>query len=548
MKKYVFYSALFFIVLTGMAFFISNADEEKVSKKLNLFSSVFKILRAEFVDTLDSEILIRRAIDGMVKSVDPHTVFFDSIETIERENVWRGINYSGIGARVFYKDSSVIILSPIEGYGAQLNDLRAGDIYINVDGQSLKWKSLDSTVKLLRGPPETIVNIVVERPYVGIIQKKIVRKQIITKSVPYYAMIDSVTGYIQVQQFLRGASIQFLDAVADLKKNTKLSSIIIDLRDNIGGLVEEAVNCLNVFVPKNTLILNVKGKATDYNNITLNDPLDTLMPLVILTNKNTVSAGEIFTGSMQDLDRAVVIGQKTFGKGLVQGTRFPGYGTSLYLTAARYFTPSGRCIQKRDYSQKYINGKESMFPDSLKKVFYTRNGRKVYDIGGVEPDIKLEPIQESAPILVALKKGSLIFDFATYYRNTKEIIGSADKFIVTDNVFREFLCFVEKRKAAFKFPEELKLIEFEELSKNNNTISLFDKKYKSLYRHILQSKNQMFIQNKDEIKKALKDEILGRYYNNTGQMQYKIQTDLEVIHAQKILSNIKSYFLVLGKK
>ena len=169
-------------------------------------------------------------------------------------------------------------------------------------------------------------------------------------------------------------------------------------------------------------------------------------------------------------------------------------------------------------------------------------------IGGVEPDIKLEPIQESAPILVALKKGSLIFDFATYYRNTKEIIGSADKFIVTDNVFREFLCFVEKRKAAFKFPEELKLIEFEELSKNNNTISLFDKKYKSLYRQVVQSKNQMFIQNKDEIKKALKDEILGRYYNNTGQMQYKIQTDLEVIQAQKILSNIKSYFLVLGKK
>ncbi|MES2284900.1 MAG: S41 family peptidase [Bacteroidota bacterium] len=548
MKKIIIYSLIFFVALTSTAFFIANGDDEKNAKNISLFSSVFKILKTDFVDTLDSDILIRRAIDGMVRSVDPHTFFFDSLETRERENVWAGINYSGIGARVDYKDSAVIITSVIEGYGAQQNDLRAGDIYEEVDGVSLEGKSLDETLKLLRGTPETAVNITVNRPHVGSIQKTITRKQIVTKSIPFYTMLDSVTGYIQVQQFLRGSDIQFFEAVTHLKKNRRLRSIILDLRDNIGGLVEEAVNCVNVFVPKNTVILHVKGKATDYNNITHNEPLDTLMPLVILTNSNTISAGEIFTGAMQDLDRAVIIGQKTFGKGLVQGTRFPGQGTSLYLSAARYYTPSGRCIQKRDYSKRYINGKEKIFSDSLKKVFYTRNGRKVFDIGGIEPDIKTEPAQKTAPIIEALKKSSLIFDYATYFRNTREVNVPADKIIVTDVSFYTFVGYIENRKYPFKTPEELKLMEFEELSKSNNTIKLFEKKYKALNQQIIESKKEMLLQNKEQIKKALQEEIVSRYYYYTGFMENSLQTDPEVVYARNFLTDKDLYFQMLNKK
>ncbi len=548
MKKIRVYGFVFLIAILTSAFFIAGSEDERDAKNLNLFSSIFKILKSNFVDTLNSDILIRRAIDGMVKSVDPHTSFFDSLETRQRENVWQGINYSGIGAMVDYRDSAVIITAPLEGYGAQQNDLRAGDIYTEVDGKSLKGKSMEETLKLLRGEPETAVNITVNRPYIGLVKRTIIRKQIVTKSIPFYEMLDSVTGYIQVQQFLRGSDTQFIEAVKELKKNPKLKSIILDFRDNIGGLVEEAVSCVNVFVPKNTVIIHLHGKNTDYNNITHYEPIDTLMPLVILTNSNTISAGEIFTGAMQDLDRAVVIGQKTFGKGLVQGTRFPGYGTSLYLTAARYYTPSGRCIQKRDYSSRYINGKEKIFSDSLKKVFYTKHGRKVFDIGGIEPDIITEPAAKSVPIVDALKSAFLIFDYVTYFRNTKEIKAPAENIIATDVSFFTFLGYVEKRKYPFKIPEEVKLKEFEELAEKNHTMDLFAKKYKALYEQITDSKKKMLLQNKEEIKKALQNEIVARYYFNTGYMKNNVLTDPEITKAKNILASPQLYFDLLNKK
>jgi carboxyl-terminal processing protease len=547
MKKFLFYSSILLLVITTSAFLISNADEEADAKNLTLFSSVFKLLKSDFVDTLNSDALIRRAIDGMVKSVDPHTYFFDEKETRERINSWQGIKYSGIGTFVAYKDSAVVITNPIEGYGAQQNDLRGGDIFVNVDGQSLKGKSNDDVLALLKGAAETTVNVTVDRPYIGLVKKTITRKQIVTKSVDFYEMLDSVTGYIQVLQFLAGSDTQFIEAVKTLKKNPKLKSIILDFRNNIGGLVEEAVNCVNVFVPKNTVIIHLHGKSIDYNNITHNEPLDTIIPLVILTNNNTVSAGEIFTGSMQDLDRAVIIGQKTFGKGLVQGTRFPGQGTSLYVTAARYYTPSGRCIQKRDFSHRYKDGKEEIFSDSLKKVFYTKNGRKVLDIGGVEPDIKTEP-QKSIPIMEALKAASLIFDYATYFRNTKTITASADKMQITDVDFFDFMRFVEKRKYDFKIPEEDKLREFEELAEKNNTAKLFDGKYKSLYKQVVKSKKEMLLQNKEQIKKALQYEIVTRYYFNTGFLQNSLQNDTEVLNAKAVLNNHQLYSETLHKK
>lgn len=550
MKKKYLYFLFAFLFVAGSAFVVTSSEEEKDTKNISLFASVFKMLKTEFVDTLDSDILIRRAIDGMVKSVDPHTVFFDEKETNERNNVWRGISYSGIGARVGYSDSNVVITYPIEGYGAQQNDLRAGDVYMEIDGFLVKGKPMDTIISKLRGAPETVVNVTVDRPYVGLVTKKITRKQIINQSIPFYTMLDTATGigYIQVQQFLVGSDTQFAEAVKELKKNPQLKSIILDFRDNIGGLVEQAVNCVNVFVPQNTLIIHVLGKGNDYNNITHEEPIDTLIPLVILTNNNTISAGEIFTGAMQDLDRAVVIGQKTFGKGLVQGTRFPGYGTSLYVTVARYYTPSGRCIQKRDYSKRYINGKETIFADTLKRAFYTRNGRKVYDIGGVEPDVKTEPEFTNTPIIQALSNSGLIFDYATYYRNTNSIKISAEKISVTDAIFNDFLSFVEKSDFDFTMAEEEKLKEFQEVMNKNNTTKLFNKKYQQLANEIKHSKKEILIQNKELIKKVLQKEIAVRYYFNTGMMLNSLPIDAEVLKAKAILSSPQEYSKLLNKK
>jgi carboxyl-terminal processing protease len=550
MKRFIMYLFIFFVAFSTSAFLLMNADEEKDSKNLTLFSSVFKLLKSDFVDTLDSDILIRRALDGMVKSVDPHTSFFDEKETAQRVNVWQGINFSGIGARIIYKDSATVIAAPIEGYGAQLNDLRAGDICVEVDSQSVKGKSLDETIKLLRGPAESIVNITIDRPYVGLLKKTITRKQIVTKSIPFYTLLDSTTGvgYIQVQQFLAYSDNQFIDAVKELKKNQKLKSIILDLRDNIGGLVEQSVNCVNAFVPKNTIVIHLHGKSTDYNNVTLHEPIDTLMPLVILTNSNTISAGEIFTGSMQDLDRAVVIGQKTFGKGLVQGTRFPGFGTSLYVTAARYYTPSGRCIQKRDYSHRYVDGKEEIYSDSLKKVFYTKNGRPVYDIGGIEPDIKTKPTSNNSSVIEALSKANLFFDYATYFRNTKVIKTTAEKMTVTDITFNDFVRFVAKRNYDFKTAEEEKLKEFEELIKKDGMQKIYGKKYMALYKQIIETKQELLLQHKEEIKKVLQNELVARYYNNSGYLQNTLPLDPEIIKAKEILSSPEVYSKILKKR
>jgi carboxyl-terminal processing protease len=549
MKK-VFFILTLLVFITFSAFLVTSTEEEKDSKNISLFSSVFKLLKSDFVDTLDSDILIRRAIDGMVKSVDPHTVFFDEKETQERVKVWQGIVYSGIGARVTSRDSAIVITYPIEGFGAQQNDLRAGDTYIEIDSIPIKGKTMDSVIAMLRGAPETAVNVTVERPYVGIIRKKITRKQIVNQSIPFYTMLDTIsgTGYIQVQQFLAGSDNQFIKAVKELKKNPGLGSIILDLRDNIGGLVEEAVNCVNVFIPKNTVVIHLHGKSTDYNNVTHNEPIDTLMPLVILTNSNTISAGEIFTGAMQDLDRAVIIGQKTFGKGFVQGTRFPGYGTNLYVTAARYYTPSGRCIQKRDYSKRYIDGKERIFPDTLKKMFYTHNGRKVYDIGGIEPDIKTEPQQTENPVINALDNAYLIFDYATYFRNTKVIKVPADKLVITDIGFNDFLRFVEKKQYSFTIAEEQKLKEFEALMKKDNTTDLFNKKYQSLYQQVVKQKREILIQNREPIKRALQKEIVTRYYYNTGMLQNSLTSDQEILKAKEILASPKTYNEILNRK
>lgn len=550
MKKGWLFIVILVVLIASSGFLLLQEEEEKDSKNLNLFSSVFKILKHDFVDTLDSDILIRRAIDGMVKSVDPHTVFFDEKESIERAKVWQGSTFSGIGSRIIYKDSAVVIAGPIEGYGAQLNDVRAGDIIVEVDSQSVKGKTLDETIKLLRGEPETLVSITVDRPYVGLVKKKIIRKQVHTSSIGYATLLDSASGvgYIQVQQFLAYSDKEFLEALNKLKENPNLKSIILDFRDNIGGLVEQAVNCANAFLPKNTVVIHLHGKSTDYNNLTLNEPIDTLMPLVILTNSNTISAGEIFTGAMQDLDRAVIMGQKTFGKGLVQGTRFPGYGTCLYLTAARYYTPSSRCIQKRDYSHRYADGKEEIYADTLKKIFYTKNGRKVFDIGGIAPDIKTESNQKSSPILDALNAAGLIFDYATYFRNTKKTTVSADKMVVTDVGFYDFLRFVEKRNYVFKIPEEEKLKEFNELAKKDSVFDFFEKKYNALYKELIKHKKEMLVKNKEQIKKALQNEIVVRYYYSTGLYLNTIPLDVEIQQAKALLVDMKKYNEVLHEK
>lgn len=546
-KKYVLYIAALLILLSSSAFLIMDAEEEKDAQHLSLFSSVFKMLKTEYVDTLHSDALIRRAIDGMVKSVDPHTVFYNKEETEAHGRAWQGIAYSGIGTRVAMRDSAVIVTYPIEGFGAQKNDLRAGDIFVEVNQKKVTGLAIDSLTKLLKGSPETVVKITVERPYVGTIKKEITRKQIINTSIPFYTLLDTVNGigYIQVQQFLRDSDNQFANAVKELKKNPRLKSIILDLRDNIGGLVEEAVNCVNVFVPKNTVVIHVKGKATDYNNITHNEPIDTLMPLVILTNSNTISAGEIFTGAMQDLDRAVVIGQKTFGKGLVQGTRFPGYGTSLYVTAARYYTPSGRCIQKRDYSKRYINGTEAIYADTLKKTFYTRNGRKIYDSGGIEPDVLTTPQQTSNFVINALNKEYVIFDYVTYYRNTKQFTVAANKIIVTDSIFNDFIRFVAKKNYPFHLPEEEKLKELGEILKKDSTEVLFARQYKSFYRQVIKQKKNILLQNKELIKRTLQREIVSRYYYNTGMLQNTLPTDTEVLKAKEILNSPEKYKALL---
>ncbi|MDD5569560.1 MAG: S41 family peptidase [Bacteroidales bacterium] len=520
----------------------------EISKNIDIFISLYKEVNLRYVDETNPAKLMETAIGAMLDELDPYTTYISESEIEDYRFLTTG-QYGGIGALVQRKGDYIVIAEPYEGYPAQKNDLRAGDVVLEVDGKSVKGKNTADVSTMLKGQQGTTLKLLIKREgEQNPIEKTLVREEIKIGNIPYYGMINENTGYIRLSEFKESAGKEVHDALVDLKsKNSKLSGIIFDLRGNGGGLLKEAVNIANVFLKKGQEIVTTKGRDKEQTQThgTLNNPVDTDIPLVILVNSGSASASEIVTGSIQDLDRGVIVGQRTYGKGLVQNVFPISYNSNIKITIAKYYVPSGRCIQAIDYSHRNEDGSVGKIPDSLMHPFKTKAGRIVYDGGGILPDVITEP-RKISEIAVSLLTKQLIFDYATNYAMKHKSIPSAKNFKITDEIYNDFVAFLSDKEYDYKTRTEKEIEDFKTTATNEKYFDKVKDEYEALKNKLIHNKNEDLKTFKDEIVEFLKEEILSRYYYQKGRIEGALQQDTEIIKAIDVLNNKNLYTSILN--
>jgi len=530
----------------GIVAFVDN--EFKISKSLDIYISLFKELNYSYVDDVNPEKLIQTSIDAMLESLDPYTTYIPESEADNFKFLTTG-QYGGIGALIRKSGDYVVIAEPYENLPAARSGIKAGDIIIEIDGKPVKGKDVSKVSEMLKGTPETDVIIEVSRP--GIekhISKKLLRQHITIPNVPYYAIIKDSIGYIRLTNFTTDAGKDVREAFTELKKQ-KAKAVILDLRNNPGGLLNEAVGVVSCFVSKSQLVVFTKGKVKDSfkKYYTFSEPVDTTMPLAVLVSRGSASASEIVAGSLQDLDRAIIIGQRTYGKGLVQQTRPLSYNTQLKVTTAKYYIPSGRCIQALDYTHRNEDGSVGIIPDSLISEFKTRTGRKVHDGGGVQPDYKI-PIERLSDLAFNLYTKNIIFDFATTYNQTHDTIAKPSRFEITDAIYNNFTSFLSGKDFEYKTKTEETLNKLIETAKKEKYYSLAENEIKQLKEKLAHDKNKDLVTFRKEISHLLTEEIVTRYYYQKGKIQASLKDDNELNKALEVLDKKSDYSLVLAGK
>lgn len=528
----------------------AKADEQhklQLSRQLSIFNSIVKELNLFYVDSIMPEKMIEKSISAMLRSLDPYTIYYSEEESDELKMMTTG-KYAGIGSIIrYHTDKKTTVLSePYEGMPAHKAGLQAGDLIISIDGKPVKEMSTDSVSNMLRGEPGTKLMLEIERPgKKGTMTFRIERASISLPPISYYGMLDSKTGYIILDSFTEECAKEMRKAVVDLKKQGA-ESFVIDLRNNGGGLLNEAVEIVNLFVPKGKTIVTTKGKIKQSNEeyVTRKEPIDEACPLAILVNGQSASASEILAGALQDLDRAVIIGSRTFGKGLVQSSRGVNGGGVLKLTTAKYYIPSGRCVQALDYSHMLEDGRSSRIPDSLTTVFHTAAGREVRDGGGIRPD--LEPkTEELSTLLYYLLQDMAMFDFATEFKLKNDTIAPASEFNIDDTTYSEFCEYLKSKNFSYdlrsvKMLGDLKkMIEFEGLG------NVVKEELKVLEEKLNADLGLSLEHFKKDIKDLLADEIIKRYHGQKGSIVYSLREDVDIKEACRILNNGDEYRKIL---
>jgi carboxyl-terminal processing protease len=537
------------IAFVSVFSFSFKEDYFELSKNIDIFVTLFREVNMYYVDELQPGTVIKTGIDAMLESLDPYTNFIPE-DDIEDARFMTTGQYGGIGALIRTKDDYIVVSEPYENSPAAKADLRAGDVLIEIDGRNTKGKTTSDVVKFLKGQPQSTVKLLVQR--VGVekpFEKVITREEIKVNNVPYFGMIDDKIGYIKLTGFTDEAGREVKDALTKLKENPALEGVVLDLRGNPGGLLREAINIVNVFVDKGIDIVSTKGKVKEWDKTykSINNPVDVSIPIAVLVNRGSASASEIVSGSLQDLDRAVIIGQRSFGKGLVQTSRPLTYNTQLKITTSKYYIPSGRCIQAKDYSHRNEDGSVGSVPDSLIKEFKTSKGRKVYDGGGVNPDITLTPL-EYAPISRALATNNLIFEFATNYRAKNESINPARNFMVDENLFNEFAEYTSKKDFKYETESEEILAELKKTAEKENYFSAIEPEYNKLKESMMHDKSADIEKSKAQLSELLADEISSRYYFQKGRIESSFNRDLEIKKAVEVLKNKELYNDILSGK
>ena len=517
----------------------------EISKNIEIFTNLYKEINTFYVDDVDPSRLMRTGIDAMLESLDPYTNYISESEIEGFRMIVRG-RYSGIGATINRKKGEVFpfVSESYENFPAQKAGIKTGDLLLSVDGKTTKEKTTDDISNILRGAPETSVALELRRPSGETYKVNVTRQEIKVPNVPYYGMVNDEVGYLTLTTFTEQAGKNVADALKALKRdNPKMKGVIFDLRNNGGGLLNEAVNVSNVFVPKGEMVVTTRGKVKDRDQDfpTVNTPVDLNIPLVVLINGGSASASEIVSGVIQDLDRGVLVGQKSYGKGLVQNTRDVGFNSRVKLTIAKYYIPSGRCIQ----AVSYKDGMPIEIPDSLKAVFRTKNNRPVLDGGGIFPDVKV--LDETNEKLVqVLMKQNLIFDFATKYVSSHPNVAPAKEFSLSDSDYQSFVSSLSSKDYSYKTKSEEALNALERKAKEENYYNTIQADIVSMKKQIKTDKANDLTKYKKSIKDLLEREIVSRYYYEKGRIEVGLKNDDEVKEAINLINDPARYKKLLS--
>jgi len=541
-------AAVLIIAMTVAGLWAFNSPTEKyfeIIKNLDIFATLYKEVNTYYVDEVDPNQLIKAGIDAMLESLDPYTNYIPEDDIEDYRTMTTG-QYGGIGALIGTRNGKNMIIMPYEGFPAHESGLKIGDEIIRVDGINVKDKAYTDISKLLRGQANSKLQIAVKRYGVPeLVNIEMTREKITIDNVPYFGLMDDGIGYIKLSDFTTNAGKEVKNAVVALL-GQGATKFVLDLRGNPGGLLNEAVNVSNIFIPKGSEVVSTKGKMTDWNKTykALNPPVDTEMPLVILTSSSSASAAEIVAGVVQDYDRGVLVGQKTFGKGLVQATRPLTYNSQLKITTAKYYIPSGRCIQAIDYSNRNEDGSVGKVPDSLKVVFKTRNGRVVYDGGGVDPDIVVN-LGFLPPIAVSLISKGLIFDYATDYYYNHATIASSKDFKLTDAEYNDFVTWLNDKDYDYTTRVEHSIDELIKQAKKEKYYEDIDQQIQLLKTKVMHNKNTDLQKFKTDINQILEEEISSRYYLRKGVIETSFSADESIKAAIEVLKDSDRYNQIL---
>ncbi|NLR60147.1 S41 family peptidase [Chitinophaga polysaccharea] len=542
-KKKLITALLLIIIAAGVFAFNENDKYFQIAKNLDIFAAFYRELNTYYVDDLPPEKIMHKGIEAMLEETDPFTDFV-SEENLDDLKFMATGKYGGVGASINTNGDWTTITDVYEGSPMDKAGVKPGDIIVSMDGKSVKNVAQEEISRQLKGAAGTSLDMVFRNPLTGVeTPRKIVREEINVKPVSYAGIVKNDIGYIKMTQFTENSGAMVRKSVEQLKQsNPGLKGIILDLRSNPGGLLDEAVIVANIFVDKNRLIVSTRGKVKNWDRSyeTTDQPVDVHLPLTVLTNHSSASASEIVAGSMQDLDRGVVIGQRSYGKGLVQTTRQLPYNTKLKVTTARYYTPSGRCIQAIDYSHRNDDGSVDYVPDSLRKSFTTAGGRAVKDGGGIEPDAKVDPTYISQVAITLLRK-QFIFDYATTYYYSHPKITAPAAFSLSDAEFADFERYLENKDYSYKTRSEEALDSFKSTARKEKYYDAIANELETLEAKMKHDKKQDLLKNKTEIKRLLEEEIVNRYYLQKGRIARSLEWDNEVNTAADILHNQAKY-------
>ncbi len=531
-------------ILAGAVASIAADRKADISRNLDIFNSIYRELQTTYVDTIDADKSINTAINSMLNQIDPYTEYIPEDAQKDFRTISSG-EYAGIGSLIVQRDNNVYISEPQPGSPALKAGLRPGDLIMVVNGDTTLGMSNEEVSKRLKGQPGTDVKVTVKRPYSAdsILTFDITRANIPVNTLPYYGVVADEIGYIYLTTFNEKSAPAVRNALLELKKDPRVKSVVLDLRDNGGGLLESAVQIAGLFLPKGTEVVRYRGRDAMQEKVfkTTQQPVDTKIPLAVLINGNTASSSEIVAGALQDLDRAVIVGHRSFGKGLVQGTRPLPYNGLLKVTIAKYYIPSGRLIQAIDYSHRNADGTVSRIPDSLTNVYSTRAGREVRDGGGITPDIKVS-YPDGNRLLYSLANGFWTFDYANRFAARTPSIAPAEEFTVSDSIFQDFKEFIDPEKLDYDKYCESGLKMLREATENegymNDSVSA---KFDELQRLLKRDFDRDFDTNRADICEILGMEISERYYPGRGQILQRLRNDIDVDSAARVLKDTARY-------